>query len=110
MENEILQQILNKLDGLEQGQAETIGRLDKLEQGQVKLEQGQTEAVERLDKLEQRQLKTEILFEHEVVPNVKALAEIYGDHTISLKKLEAKLDNLSTKVDIHTLQLQQLSD
>ena len=88
MENEILQQILNKLDSLEQGQA--------------------TMQVE-LNEVKQRQVRTEGLIENETNPNIRAIAEVYGDHTERLNRIETKIEHLSVTSDVHEVVLRTIA-
>ena len=113
MENEVLQQILNKLTAIEQGQAITNQRLGNLEQGQAKLEQGQAKLEQeqaktnqRLGNLEQGQTKLEqgqtkleqgqTKLETEIIRIRESVAIIENDHG---KKLGALFDAYSILSD-----------
>ena len=89
MENEILQQILTKLDSLEQGQVKTNQRLEGM----------QTD----LNEVNQNQTRTEVLIENETNPSIKAIAEAYKDHTERLERIENTVDDLKVMVDAHTV-------
>lgn len=118
METEILQQILEKLTSLEQGQAKLEqgqAKLEqgqaKLEQGQAKLEQGQAETNSRLERVEQRVTKLELVLENETNKNIKLLAEghmILSKKIDDLKDLNVKVIDLQSDTAVHRAAIKEL--
>ena len=111
MENEILQQILNKLDNLVQGQS-------KLEQGQSKLEQGQSKLEQGQSKLEQGQLKLEqevqslkeitLRMEHDHGEKLQALFDGYAGNYEKIEQYEPRIAKLEAIVERLSIELRFL--
>ena len=92
MEN-VLNEILKKLNSLEQGQQE-------LRHGQQTLEQGQQELRTNIQKIESKVDKLELRMEEEVFNKIGALFNghsLRGDQIEKLRKhLDERLDNIET--------------
>lgn len=90
MENEILQQILNELKDLKQGQQQTNQRLDNLEQRQINLEKGQISLERGQNNLEQGQ--------HNLERGQKDLERGQKDLEQGQQQINQRLDNLEQDV------------
>ena len=96
MENDKVFDLLTKLySEMQNGFKEVNNRLDRVE--------------ERLDRVEERLNKVEnnqVTMENELKEMKKTLFDGYVQNTEAIKRLEAKVDELSEKVDRHDIKIQ----
>ena len=78
------------------------GKVDKLDQGQVRLEERQTKLEERQAKLEERQIKLEE-GQEEIKRDLKAICEQTADLTEFREEINVKIDKLTE--DFSTIEM-----
>ncbi len=119
MEHEILQQILDKLSGVQAGQEKLEAGFTRLEDRQATLEAGFTRLERDIAQVKEdidftKQACTRMEIEHG--DQIKALFDdrsvvhaILQRHTEALDRIEAKLENLEMRVGGHDIQLKALN-
>ena len=99
---EELRDLNGKVDKLDQGQVRLEERQTKLEEGQVRLEERQTKLEERQAKLEERQIKLEE-GQEEIKRDLKAICEQTADLTEFREEINVKIDKLTE--DFSTIEM-----
>ncbi|KJS02633.1 MAG: hypothetical protein VR68_02615 [Peptococcaceae bacterium BRH_c4a] len=106
---EVLNEILAKLNSLEQGQKELRHGQQALEagqkeltQGQQALEAGQLELTQGQDRLENKVDKLEIRMESEVIEKIRTLFDGYSHRGDQIERLQKHIDQRFDSIEIDT--------
>lgn len=112
-----LEPINNRLDRIEQTQENNIlPRLEKMEQSQERLEQAQERLEQSYERLEQSQKKIELTLENNVLPRLQTIEdcylstfERYRSGVGQIEKMQSDIDVIKATITKHSEILQKLA-
>ena len=109
---ELLERMQGDISDLKTGQAETNVRLDKMEANLAKLEADMVIVKEDLRFTKD----TAIIMENDYGDQLKGMWDAYSavkdkldEHSVTLSRIELKLDNLEIRVGVHDFQLKAIN-